>query len=242
MYTREDILSDLDSNPNYEFFLDLEHGYFYTAGSRLNLFADENRWAIVFEKSGFGNRTGNAEIELNYLGNCMINPPNAGLNDQFISSVNMITIIDAEDLELIADGYELVSKKAETINVRGKAISIEQIIAAYQQREIVIREIQNPNRQIDFPALIRFLDEENRALFRATKNEITLFLPNDLPMIMSIDQWHHTRIYDYGGPKTSENETFQLIADILVSKDKSKWNPTLSPNNDWRYWPGAGKL
>jgi hypothetical protein len=33
-----------------------------------------------------------------------------------------------------------------------------------------------------------------------------------------------------------------MIADILVSKDTTKWKPTLKPNNDWRNWPNAGYM
>ncbi|RZJ46331.1 MAG: hypothetical protein EOO44_22835 [Flavobacterium sp.] len=49
----------------YNFFLDLEHGYCETAGSRIHLYADSARWIIVFEKSGYQNRGTSAEIELN---------------------------------------------------------------------------------------------------------------------------------------------------------------------------------
>lgn len=36
--------------------MDLEHPYFYTANSRLSLFADDANRTIVFEKSGYANR------------------------------------------------------------------------------------------------------------------------------------------------------------------------------------------
>jgi hypothetical protein len=40
----------------YGFWLDLEHGYCETVGSRIHLYADEDRWAVVAEKSGYANR------------------------------------------------------------------------------------------------------------------------------------------------------------------------------------------
>ena len=242
MYTTKDILTDLDSNAIYEFFLDLEHGYYFTSGSRINLFADKERWAIVFEKSGFGNRSGRAEIVLNYFGNCLVNPPKAGLNNQFITNTNFIVLIDNEDFEKIADGFELVSKDAQTIKVRGQDIPIEQNISEYKKKGIEIQDFDNPSNQIDFPSLIRYLDEENNELFRATDEELCALLPADLPFLMRIDEWHHTRIKEYGGPNPSKNETFQLIAKILVAKDTSLWKLTLQPNNDWRNWPEAGGL
>lgn len=58
----------------YNFFLDLEHGYCETAGTRIHLYADSTRWAIVLEKSGYQNREISAEIELDYIGNCFDYP------------------------------------------------------------------------------------------------------------------------------------------------------------------------
>lgn len=55
----------------YHFFLDLEHGYCLTAGSRIHLYADELGWAIVPEKSSYQNGRMTAEAELNYVGNCL---------------------------------------------------------------------------------------------------------------------------------------------------------------------------
>jgi hypothetical protein len=241
MLTTNDILNDLDTNCIYEYFLDLEHGYFYTSGSRINLYGDKRRWAIVFEKSGFGNRSGQAEIVLNYFGNCLVNPTKAGLDEQFISNTNYITLID-DEFERIAEGFELVSLDAKTINIRGKEIPIEQDFKKYRERGILTQDFDNPNNQIDFPSLVRYLDEDYPELFRATNEELGVFLPLDLPFIMSIDKWFHTRIKEYGGPNPSENETFQLIAEILVSGDRAKWKPKIEANNDWRNWPKAGGL
>jgi len=55
----------------YNFFPDLEHGYCETAGSKIHLYADKSRWAIVFEKCGYYNRSFDARIELIYIGNCI---------------------------------------------------------------------------------------------------------------------------------------------------------------------------
>ncbi len=89
-YTEQKILEEIDlafkgitnsrypkgkeGDIKYAFFLDLEHGYCETANSRIHLYADEENWAIVLEKSGFQNRGCSAEIELNYIGNCIEYP------------------------------------------------------------------------------------------------------------------------------------------------------------------------
>ncbi len=72
---------------------------------------------------------------------------------------------------------------------------------------------------------------------------------------MQIDKWNHqpyskhinitspsTYVIEETGTRPSENETYKLIADILVTKDTAKWKPTLPPNNDWRNWPRAGTM
>jgi hypothetical protein len=241
MYTMKEILSDLDNNALYEYFLDLEHGYFYTSGSRINLFGNKKDWAIVFEKTGFGNRSGKAEIVLDYMGNCITNPTNAGLDSQFITNTYSIELI-AEEFDCIAEGFELVSKSVESISIRNKILPVEQKMEEYQKIGIDIQDFDNPENQIDFPSLVRYLDENHPNLFRATEEELRTFLPVGLPLIMKIDNWFHTKINAYGGPKPSENETFQMIAEILVSKDITKWRPEMQPNNNWRNWPEAGEL
>jgi hypothetical protein len=242
MYTTKEILNDLDSNVLYEYFLDLEHGYFFTAGSRITLFADKERWAIVFEKSGYGNRSGCAEIELNYIGNCIVNNDSNEINNQFSTNLNNVILIDNDEFEKISDGFELVSKKAKSIKVRDLEVEIETDIKKYIEKNIELRTFDNKNNQVDFPSLVRYLSESNKELFRATKNELYSILPNDLPLLMKIDEWYHTTIKEYGGPNPSDNETFNLIAEILVSKDISKWKLNLKPNNNWRNWPEAGGL
>lgn len=241
-YTKEEILEALDDIATYNFFLDLEHGYFFTAGSRINLFADDNRWAIVFEKSGFGNRSGYAEIELNYFGNCLINLDKAGLDNIYTCNSKYLTLISGEDFEKIEDGFELVSKEAEFITVRDSELKIEQNHLKYKAKGIEIQSHDNPDKLIDFVALVRYMDEENPELFRATDSELRTSIPIDLPFLFKIDKWHHKSCTEYDGEEPSSYETFLMIADILVSKDLKMWNPTLEPNNDWRNWPDAGCL
>lgn len=105
--------------------------------------------------------------------------------------------------------------------------------------------------------MIRYLDEEHPGLFRATDKELRTCLPPDLREIMCIDKWHHEEYHGYAdgpffdevvpanfekyaGKSPHHYETYNMIADILISKDSTKWKPSLKPNSDWRNWPGAG--
>jgi len=241
-YTKEEILQALDNTTTYNFFLDLEHGYFHTAGSRINLYADENRWAIVFEKNGFGNRSGRAEIELNYFGNCLMNLSKTGLDGIYTSNAKYLTLITGEEFEKIEGDFELVSKDATVVTVRDKELSIEQDIDKYKARGIEIQDFDNPDNLIDYQSLVRYLSEENSDVLRATDEELRTSIPTDLPFLMKIDKWHHKSYSEYGGDKPSSYETFNLIADILVSKNVNIWEPSLESNNDWRNWPEAGGL
>jgi len=241
-YTKADILKALDDEDVYNFFLDLEHGYFYTAGSRINLYSDESRWAIVFEKSGFGNRSGRAEIELNYFGNCLLNLDKAGYEDAYTCNSKYLTLITGEAFEKIEEDFELVSKNATIVNVRDTELSIEQDLEKYKARGIEIQDFDNPNHLIDFQSLVRYLDETNPEALRATDDELRTSIPKDLPLLMKIDRWHHKSYSEFEGQEPSSYETFQLIADVLVTKDVNVWKPTLKPNNDWRNWPEAGGL
>lgn len=241
-YTKEEILRALDDNTTYNFFPDLEHGYFHTAGSRINLYADQNRWAIVFEKSGYGNRSGRAEIELNYFGNCLINLNREGLDNQFLCNSKYITLISGEEFERIEGDFELVSKQATKVKVRDIGLTIDHNHQNYTSQGIEIQDFDNPDNLIDYQSLVRYLDENNPEIFRATDEELRTSIPNDLPLLMKIDKWHHKSYSEFGGDKPSTYETFNLIADVLISQNAENWKPTLKANNDWRNWPEAGGL
>jgi len=37
-------------------------------------------------------------------------------------------------------------------------------------------------------------------------------------------------------------ETFPLLADVLATRNPSRFRPALPPNNHWSHWPEAGQL
>jgi hypothetical protein len=256
-FTQKDILENLEETDQetYHFFIDFEHPYFHTAGSRLTLYADEKRWAIVFEKSGYANRGYRGEIEMNYFGNCLTNLESVGSSDASTSNMKSVTLINNEEIERIEeDMNELVSKKIKQVKVRDSMLDIEQNKSVYKSKGIVAA-YDNPNNLVDIPSLIRFLDEQHPNLFRATDKELRTCLPPDLPKLMQIDEWHHEAYTKYKnmtsptyyhyqviGKKPSDYETYKMIADILVSRDTTKWSPTLKSNNNWRNWPNAGYM
>ena len=255
VFTQKDILNYLEetAQETYHFFIDFEHPYFHTAGSRLTLYADEMRWAIVFEKSGYSNRGLRGEIELSYFGNCLSNLQSEGSPEGYTSNMKSVEIIDTRTIENDMD--ELVSKNIIQVKVRDVLLNVEQDKSVYEKKNITNSLYDNEENLIDIPSLIRYLDEEHPDLFRATDKELRTCLPADLPRLMEINEWHHeaytkletfpsssTYHYEIMGKKPSEYETYKMIADILVSKDITKWKPTLNSNNNWRNWPNGGNM
>ena len=126
-FTAKDVVDHLDKciiDEPYCFFMHLQHGYFYTANSRLTLYADENRWAIVFEKNGYANRDSRIELELNFFGNCLRNLDRAGANDRYVCNAKSITLVDEDALSEIASDFEQVSPSATSVRLRGEPVRI----------------------------------------------------------------------------------------------------------------------
>lgn len=225
---------DADSDNPYRFMPDLEHGYFYTAGSRITLFGDGSRWAFVFEKSGYSNRGGSVNIELSYFGNCLSNLETGGMNGMFVCNAKNFTSFETPDL---CDDFEIVSQDVETVEICGRAIPIPRDPEIYREHNI---ELNDPD-EIGIVELTRLLVEMYPELFRATEEELRTCIPVDLPQIMVIDHWHHESVY-VEEKRMSECEVYQQIAEVLASLDPKKWKPKKKPNNDWRNWPEAGCL
>lgn len=239
-YKKKEILEDLDNVFRFRFFPNLENPYFYTSGSRINLFADNKRWAIIFELSGFNNISCSAELQLYYFGNCLVNLPRTGPKKLETSNRGGIILVTTGEFEKIEEEFFLVSKDATHICVRDKKLQIEHDPSQYSLKGIEINLEENPECQIDFPSLIRYLEGTRPDLFRASDKELTQNIPGDLPFLMKIDKWHHKTYTEFGGVKPSSYETFQMVAEIIMTGNTNKWVPTMKPNNNWRNWPKAG--
>ncbi|MBB3054589.1 DUF7003 family protein [Mucilaginibacter gotjawali] len=257
-YTEDDILKQLDlafrGVPNdfyppgnsgdikYNFMLDLEHGYCVTAGSRIHLYADKNRWAIVFEKSGYQNRAGDAEIELDYFGNCINYPVDKYPERNYITNTSNIVLISGGEYERIRnkkgsdyEQFELISPLANEVNIRGKKVKIEHDLSKYARLGIIPRSDDNPKKLIGFGDIVRYLSETAPSTIAATDAEIREHIPANIPKLMTIGKFHFESVYKPGNLPSTQ-ETYQLLAKILVKRDTSLWKPTLKPTNHWSNW------
>ncbi|MEO8149572.1 MAG: hypothetical protein ABI723_18175 [Bacteroidia bacterium] len=227
----------------YNFFLDLEHGYCEVAGSRIHLYGDSIIWAIVFELNGYHNRRGSADIELYYIGNCIDYPISKYPERNYITNSTQIVLISPEEYERITNKegtdmelFELISSSACEVKIRNSKIKIEHDFSKYESLGIELRDYDNPNNLIGFGDLIRYIHETNPTVINATEEEIEMQIPKDIPKLMTIDQFHFLSAYKKDNPSPSKQETFQLIAKVLVSGDMAFWKPTLKPNNHWTNW------
>jgi hypothetical protein len=226
----------------YNFFLDLEHGYCETAGSRIHLYADSIRWVIVFEKNGYQNRGTSAEIELNYVGNCIDYPVDQYPESNYITNSSSVILIDPTEFERIEnkDGaemetFELISQEIKEIKIRDKFVPFDNNYKNYEKVGIQIRDYDNPKKLIGFGDLVRYLHETNPTLISATEDEIRKHIPKNIPKLMTIDEFHFVSAYEKTNPP-SQQETYKLLAKVLVTRDTINWKPTQKPNNSWKNW------
>ncbi|SEW44832.1 DUF7003 family protein [Chitinophaga arvensicola] len=257
-YTESEILSHFDPNLNieenkyypviaendirYHFWLDLEHGYCETAGSRIHLYADDERWAVVAEKSGYQNRGFRAEIELYYFGNCIDYPVSAYPERNYVSNLNSIVLITEEEWERICntegedmEQFEMISPDAQYVMIRDVKIPIEQDVTRYRNLGIHSRQEDNPRELISFEDLLRYYHDTTPGVLSSTEAEIRQHIPADLRKLMTIDHFHFSSVYSDDHHPARE-ELYQLITKILITKDTSLWQPTLPSNNHWSNW------
>lgn len=84
-----------------------------------------------------------------------------------------------------------------------------------------------------FSLVIWLLERKRDLLFRTT-DELSA-LVEDLPRILTLDDWCHPDVY--GGPKPSDSKDFRQFAEVLATGDVEKYSPTETPNNrDWQKW------
>jgi hypothetical protein len=199
----------------------------------MTLFADQKRWAIICEKSGYTPRGFRVELHITYLGNCLENLKPIPNSDKFYNT-EYLTLIDGNEL-----------KKAGELKLRGQYVKLPDAKDGYLKwvPDIMTREFPE---EIEYQDIARYLAYEYEELCRATDAELRSHIPHDLPRIMVIDEWHHKTyiVYkgDVQGDPPSTYETYRLIAEVLETKNPSRFKPTRSPNNHWINWPYAGSL
>ena len=103
--TSESILNYLDTCVEASFFnfMELDHPYFHTANSRLSLFADQENWATVFERSAYSDGSWSLELELSFFRSTLRNLDTVGSNGQHLSNQKRFELVSEKDLEKVEE-------------------------------------------------------------------------------------------------------------------------------------------
>ncbi len=257
-FNEQEILDELDlaykgepgryfpaGNPGdikYNFFLDLESPYCVVAASRIHLYADSTRWAIVFETAGYETRQYAAKITLDYIGNCIEHHVKTFSPYTYISNCSFVTLITPEEYEKIRNRegkgmelFERISAAATEVTVRDTKVPIEHDTEKYEALGIKIQASDNAKNLVHYGDLVRYIHETNPAVISATETEIQKHIPADLPKIMTIDSFHFVSLYE-NEIFPGQQETYQLLAKVLVNRDTAYWKPTMKANNHWSNW------
>ena len=247
-FTAQDVLQFLDSclekNPTW-IFIDLGHPYVYTANSRLTLYADDSRWAIVSEVSGYNPRAARFLLTVASLGNCLERLSRMGSSNQFTYNGEFITLIEQGPLYEATQHFASAATPVQ-LQIRDHIVPVPDGKGTFVPTTLS-RTWPKGARAED---LGRYVAYEYAELCRATDAEKRMHLPASLPQLMQIDEWYH-RSWAYFhsssnpgpiGDAPSSYETYRLIAAVLANRDPSRYRPTLKPNSHWTNWPQAGSL
>jgi hypothetical protein len=89
--------------------------------------------------------------------------------------------------------------------------------------------------------LVRGLVPEYRELLLATEEERRRGIPQDLPLVLRLDDWEHPRLLE--GEMPSQSASFRRIARVLEKRDPTLWELKQGEGNvHWKHWPNSGNL
>ena len=247
-FTAADVIGFLDrclmQNPIW-FFIDLGHPYVYTANSRLTLYANETNWALVSEVSGYNPRAAMILLTVTSFGNRLERLELGGDKNQFTRNAEFIPLIKYDAIHAAVKHFEQSAAPIE-IKVRDRTVLVPAQVSTF------VPKIDGGPwpKGADPEDLGRYIAYEYADVCRATNAEKRMHLPSGLPEIMTIDEWHHRSWYFSHSPQSpgpvgdapSSYETYRLIAEVLATRDPSRYRPTLKPNSHWSNWPQAGAL
>src|SRR5262245_53148444 len=114
-FTREEILDQLDTCAKEFDFPMLDNGYIYLADTRLTVYRDDSRWALIIEVIGANYRAGGyngIDNTLYCFGNCLLGSVGTD-NDNFLTFIG-----DGDDAPIFDDEISwYVNKDARTVRI-----------------------------------------------------------------------------------------------------------------------------
>lgn len=243
-WTTDQILAVLDQCCDNFTFPMLDNGYVYLSASRMSAFWSPSNWAIVIEIFGFSPRSGLPDTQLYVFGSRIINRKqredfstqdayenflkmNPNNESHFIYPIEEGFWIDPENSDMVAEG-------PSPLILRGKAWNVP-TYTAFSRYGV---DLEEPPR-IQVFELCRVLAATNREDVLATPEERKFMIPDDLKQVLQLEEWNHPDVVEERPPA---HETFQQLANVLVTGDPASYKPTLPANTHWKNWPDGGSL
>ena len=221
----------------------LDNGYVYLAATRLSVFRSPDDWAITIEVFGFSPRSGIPDThiytfagELHNRRSCekwekpeayelyLINNPHN--ESRFIYPVAEGDWMDGE----------FVATNASEVMLRGELLPLP-TVKELKERGIEVED----EKEIRIFELCRFLANIRRREVLANAEELRVNVGSHLGQVLQLDEWNHPDVVD-SKCRPSGSETFQQLAEVIVTGDVHKYRPTLSSNTHWKNWPDGGTL
>jgi len=229
------ILEQLDRAAKDFVFPMLDNGYVYPADVRLTVYRATRRWLMIVEVLGVSNpRVSGCDVFENVLhlfGNHLAREPGTA-NEDFLHPIE-----SRPDDPLFEDEFEwYVRSQARSLSIRGHHIALDISEEALANRGLEL--LDPPN--VDPVIVMRSLLPEQRVLLLATPEDLAARNPDDLPLFIRLDEWFHPDLA--AGELPSGCETFQMLAEAIVTGDAERYRPSREPNTHWRNWPDGGTL
>lgn len=220
----------------------MDNGYVYLAATRLTVFRNDDDWAMTIEVFGFSPRAGIPDTHIYTFASKIVNRKGAEKFAKRGDYENYLALNPNNESHFIypiEDGdwldEENVWSDAIEIKLRGKSIALPNLNRI--EREGI--EVINMDEVRVFE-LCRFLASVHREEVLATAEELRTNVGKDLKQVLQLNEWNHPDII--GDCLPSGSETFQQLAEVIVSGDVGKYRPTLTPNTHWSNWPEGGTL
>jgi hypothetical protein len=229
-YTVEAILRELDACAQVLSFPMLDNGYIYLGDTRFSAYANEFRWAILFEVLGFHYKEG---IPTGISTNLFLCGNGIPREAYAVGTVGGLTIdLTPEQHE---EYWYAIPSTQDAVTIRGQSVLVPRDPAIYAAKGIVLDDSLVLHGQ----DLMRVLLPEHREAMLATEEERRRVIPPKLPLFAQLNEWHHPRVIR---ELPSECSTFQNLAAAMVAMEPNMFRLTEEPNTHWRNWPEGGTL
>jgi hypothetical protein len=218
-------LDQFDFSAIHFTFPDLNHSMHQPLDSRLYVYRDDRRWAVVIETVSYYHSTPNVVNSLHPYGDCL---PDLGAEGY---------------LDEPGFGHQIWFNRLDNMDYDGSVFLDTSASQRWRYRgdvPFVVRGHSLPGLPAageDFITVLRRVVPAHRELFLSDEAERRSRIPFSLPQIMRLDEWNHP---DLARERPSDNETFRLIADVITTGDTSRYRPTQPPTTHWSHWPEAG--